>query len=270
MTVDDIKQEWIKMGWHNYSDYAKFINNLDRSSIEEISQKLNPDSISASVFWKACDEHFGTDGVCNARGNENPLRIESANAQNYKLFKQSCGVEMMDMVVHSIRNLTTPKGAYRPKNIIEVGCGYGAFINHYKDNITDFDYTPFDVVSRFDGVQLLNSTPQGFFNDEFIDKNSSSVGCILCFNVMQHMSILQVNNYLKQFSVLLHDYGYLVISYVRTLSPPASLLYGQLIPLMMCDEFANAIEKLGFKILIENKQYVSGFDPYTLLCQKIK
>lgn len=266
----DIIELWKDIGWNTYTDYVATYRNIleslhnPDSKIYNISKVIHPDIVSAKEFWSACEEHFDTDAVCSAAYNKDKkcLTKKQGNYNNYRLFKTCGGEGMMDMVVATLR-----KCVVRPKRIVEIGSGYGAFIQNYGKNIKDFEYYPFDVIPRFKGVRQLDSTPQGFFNKHYMDALYNDVGCAICFNVMQHFSKNQCLVYMKQVNQLLSKGGYFMVSHVDSVSS-RSIMYGQIIDLFSKEEFRRQLQKSGFAIIAESYQYITGFDPCVFLCQK--
>ena len=265
----DIINLWKDIGWNSYSDWLNTINDYNfRKNNEEklriLEYYLNPEHINAVEFWKACEKHFSTDAVCSARNNKGiTLSKKQGNKNNWLLFENTGAMALMNIAITSIRN----NPGLRTKTIVEVGSGYGCFIKNYKNKIKDFEYIPFDIIKRFQGVRLLKKSDQGFFTEQQISAMKNGIGCVLCFNVLQHLSKDQTNFYLTQFHEILNIGGYLLVSYVDSHSS-RSTMYGQTIHLFSKEEFRRNLEKKNFKILAENYFNMSGFDPCVFLCQK--
>lgn len=285
MTKKDIKKLWNSVGWTDINQYNDLMFNSlvdDRRTyleknvdkLKEMEVKFDPRSIDARIFWKACEEQFGIDAVAR---NEFKIRNcrKEANKKNYRLFQSINGVGMWGIVRDNI--LGKFHGiAVRPNTIVEIGSGYGAFKNGTKGLLKEFKYIPFDVIPRFKGVNILNKTPQGFFSDDDIKELKSKVGCVVCFNVFQHLHPEQIAYYISQIKDILCDKGYAIISYVNASNgniqiPGGSFLYGQKIPIAPLSEFELFLRLNQFYILVKNESFIGnpGFRVVSYLIQKI-
>lgn len=62
MYKEEIINLWKSVGWNTLDDYH---SSLKATEDRMILDQLHPDNIDPKEFWKASDEHFYTDPVCN-------------------------------------------------------------------------------------------------------------------------------------------------------------------------------------------------------------
>lgn len=257
------------LGWTDLAAYRRWIEEA-RPSVRPTRERielLSPDHVDCRDFWRACDELFGFDPVCNVavapEFGELPYRVETrmdANRLNLRLAKSLGITAFLDEHAHA-----------RVKTF-EIGVGYGSIKNYIESN-TEHLYLGVDVVPRIPGV--IEATAEGLIPREIIAAERDQIAYVIATNVFQHLSARQRTQYWQDAATLLRPGGILLFNLlVDTSRLPASARddHGQ----AWCDHYGQftAIPKAGplydeicasFDILYVTQRYDGIFN---FVCRK--
>jgi hypothetical protein len=206
-TFDEIKRILVdELGFRDLAAYTKWIEEV-RPNIQPTPsrvEKLSPDNVDCRDFWKACDELFGTDPVCNVAVmpavGRLPYAVETrmdANRLNLRLAKSLGITSFLDETAH--QRLKT----------LEIGPGYGSLKDYIETN-TNHVYAGVDVVPRIPGV--IETTPEGFLPKEFVEEERDTFSYVVSSNVFQHLSAKQRAKYVEDAATLLHQGGLFIFN----------------------------------------------------------
>lgn len=195
-----------EFGFTDLDAYKKWIADVRPriSPSRELIEKLSPDNIDCTDFWKVCEELFGNDPVFNEVirpevGNL-PYAIESrvdANRMNLLLAKSLGVTTFLD------------ECADRRLKVLEIGPGFGSLKN-YIETHTRYIYAGVDVYPRIEGV--LQATPEGVIPDDFLEKERGLYSYVVSSNVFQHLSTRQRSKYFRDSRLLLHKEGLFIFN----------------------------------------------------------
>jgi len=255
---------WKELGWNNIKDYSDFLKSHTYLEIEEkLGDKLHPDNINVKEFWRAAEDVFATDPVCNSIG-ESLKSIEESNKLNnlIPLFLGLLGG--LEVAIFNIKR-------YHTVHIAEIGAGYGSFEDGVINNRNDiYSYTGFDIIPRReDQVELMGEN--GSFSDEQLIEYKDKFNIFYSCNVFQHLSEKQIRKYLKDIFNMLPHYGFFVLSYVNDEDGivKSTKHYGQIINILSKEKFKDIIRSVGFKILFEYIQHHgTGLKPIGFVLEK--
>jgi SAM-dependent methyltransferase len=270
-TKEEFINLWKVLGWNNAEDYHKYlISDVEiRPDLqEELGNVLNPDKINVKEFWRATDEVFGTDTVCNSDVYLGKTHnIENSNYLNHliPLFLGLYGNLEFAML--------NAKRKFKTVNIAEIGCGYGSFEEYFvKPNQNKIDrYTGFDIIPRKDNFVEIGN-PDGSFSDEQLKEYNEVFNIFYSCNVFQHLSELQIKKYFKQVNEMLPIGGYFVMSYVYDV--PYTFHYGQRISILPPEDVFRMVKEMGFDIWYHSLQSSTGgthrLRPFSLTMEKVE
>ncbi len=167
-------------------------------------ERLSPDHVDCRAFWRACDELYGIDPVCNIAvgpGVEAPAdgaeaRLE-ANRQNLRLAK-TFGITAL-LEEHAGSRLRT----------LEIGPGFGS-LKHWIETSTRHRYVAFDVVPRVPDVR--ETTADGCLPADFVAAARGEFSYVVSSNVFQHFSQRQRTRYFEDAHALLQAGGLFVFN----------------------------------------------------------
>jgi hypothetical protein len=247
LTKKKIKSLWKDIGWVNETDYHYYLSTTEQ--INEIDL-LAPDKVSPKAFWKATDEWFGTDTVCNTQlTNQKSLTIEDCNRENHKIALHSGLLGFMELAIDNIK-----RKFCGDVSIGEIGCGYGSF---YKNFILKRDdircYFGFDVVKRIENCIEVEGK-DGTFTKKQIEFFKNRINIFYSCNVFQHLSPKKIKKYLKQMYEILPLGGNCVIMYVAPSEWKYSYHYGQVVEIMENKQFYEVCQSTGFEIEMRVEQ----------------
>lgn len=268
-TKQDFIDLWKAVGWNNAEDYHKYIvsdEKLRPDLNEKIIDFLNPDKINVKEFWKATDEVFGTDTVCNSDLTLGKTHnIEASNFFNH-LIPQFLGLygNLECAILNASRK-------FKNISIAEIGCGYGSFEHWFvQPNRNRIDkYTGFDIIPRReDFVEIGN--PDGSFSDEQLKEYNGVFNIFYSCNVFQHLSESQIRKYFKQVNEMLPIGGYFLMTYVYDV--PYTYHYGQKVDIIPYEDFIELTKEMGFGACFVNLQKCSNnsqLKPFSVTLEKI-
>jgi hypothetical protein len=258
------------LGFRDLDAYKKWIETArpTTSLTRERIESLSPDVVDCRAFWKACDELFGTDPVCNVaiapEVGRLPYSIDSqmdANRMNLRLAK-SLGVTAF-----------LEENSHARLKVLELGAGYGS-LKSFIETHTNHMYTGVDVVPRVAGV--VETTPDGLLPRSLVDREQARYSYVVSSNVFQHFSARQRQHAIADSHTVLHDGGLFIFNLtVDTPKLPPYMRdeggaawadhYGQYTPIprgdVVYEELANK-----FRILYVTQRYDGLFN---FVCQKI-
>jgi hypothetical protein len=188
-TFDEIKRILVDdLGFRDLASYTKWIKEVRPTIVPTPArvEKLSPDLIDCRDFWRACDELFGSDPVCNVaiapEVGRLPYPIETpmdANRMNLRLAKTLGITPFLD------------ENAHERVKTLEIGPG------------------------------RITSTPESTWFQEFpassrlrdlVDRERGIFSYVVSSNVFQHLSVRQREKYLADAEALLHEGGLLIFN----------------------------------------------------------
>jgi hypothetical protein len=249
MNKEQIIKLWKSVGWNNTQDYHNDLIIDAQMPTKIIGDSLHPSIVNPKQFWKAADDHFFTDPICNHNNNpSNILDIEKANYNNHliPLFLGLYG-GMEFAILNVKKNLYTVK-------IAEIGCGYGSFEKHFINSRNDIDmYFGFDIIKRTEETIELQGE-DGTFSTPQVALYEESFNIFYSCNVFQHLSEEQITKYLKQVYTMLPFDGYFVFTYVRRPDKGYTYHYGQKIEIIDIFRFKKILFDTGYEICYTYEQ----------------
>jgi len=261
MNKNKIIDLWKQAGWNNVADYHNDISVKSCRALEyqDLTNLLNPCKVSPKTFWKATDEWFKTDTVCNTLLNKDKNdSISKANFENNKIALYS---GLLGLVEWGIANCNFRFGA---TSIGEIGCGYGSFYEHFAKDRT-IRYVGFDVVKRFDKCVEVKGR-DGTFTKTQIKEYKNKINLFYSCNVFQHLVPNIIEKYIKQAYEILPVGGVAVFAYINAPEPTISFHYGQIVDIMPTNDFYEMCEALGFTIETKIEQKIKGNKTFNLAC----
>lgn len=262
MTKEQIIELWKSVGWKTLSDYH---NCLKSGKDKLILEELHPDKINPKIFWKAADDHFGTDPVCNHNNNHSRiLDIQEANYNNYNL-SVFTGVAGQTLGLASLLNST-----FGRIDIAEIGCGYSSINSLYLEienkYWTKTSYTGFDIIKRLNSTLEIEGE-DGTFSPEQVHKYTEEFNLFYSANTFQHLSRNQIESYLRQVYNMLSYGGYFNMMYVDECKE--TYHYGQVIETIPIDELTQNIKAIGFDVKgFSSIELPNSLKPYSLVLKK--
>jgi hypothetical protein len=237
-----------KLGIKTDEDYDRWAKEIQARGItQEDIDLLDPDKIDSKAFWKYITHKFNH-GICGTGGG-NKQWTESQIEINFKLY-QSKGVTGFIAFLSGI--------GY--KNIAELGVGFGSLLEWCK--ATKLNYIGFDVAVQ-KGVEAIE-IEDGVIPVEKFGERKPDV--FVCFNVMQHMSKKQRENYLRQIYDIMPDHAYFIVSMLDGHTIKYTFTYGQVIPMPTTQEFYEELYNQNFYAVQTNKRFIDGMT--TIFCRK--
>ena len=208
----------------SYEEYKKksFADGINLNIID----KLSPDNIDNSSFWKYIEEHSELAKDAIAYGYTKEKTIDEVNNHNFVV---ACQSNVFGCFFAYKDDIDMP--------ILDIGAGYGMLKNFCEKN-TKWKYYGVDVYPKFEGCYKVGS--DGYtLPIEIVGRN---YGIIICTNVFQHLSVNQRRHYYEQVEGILHpEIGLFIVN-------------------MMIDI---PTSKHGFKCNDNNKKYVCHYGQYT-------
>jgi hypothetical protein len=176
-------------GFEDLEAYKRWVEH-DRPKLivdSELLERLSPDQIDCRDFWRACDELFALDPVCNVAVNpaqgKLPHAVETradANRMNLR-FAKSFGITNF-----------LEENAQARLRVFEIGAGYGSIMN-FVETHTNHEYTGLDVVPRVPGI--LQATAEGLIPEDMVEQGAGLYSYVVSSNVFQHLSSKQRARY---------------------------------------------------------------------------
>ena len=262
MNKEQIIDLWKSVGWNNINDYHNHL----RQSIAHIElPELAPDKVNPKIFWKAAEEHFGTDPVCNHNLiSDRPLDIREASYQNYLIMNYT-GMAGQTLGLAAILNNTFDK-----VDIAEIGCGYGSMLDVYHEienkYWTKTSYTGFDIIKRNQSSVEIEGE-DGTFSNEQISKYTNEFNLFFSSNTFQHLTRLQIESYLRGIYNMLPYGGYFNMMYVDKCLK--TYHYGQVVNIIQKEDLINLVKCIGYDIIgSTTMQIPNSLTPLILILKK--
>jgi hypothetical protein len=259
MYKEEIINLWKSVGWNTLNDYHSYLKSTEERIILD---ELDPDHIDPKEFWKASDEHFYTDPVCNHSNlTESRLSIREANKLNYKI------PLFMGMIGQTQGCIAELKHKMGYVSLAEIGCGYGSFFDNFINNqkYEDIDYRGFDIIPRTVSALELEGN-DGCFSEQQEKKYHEKFNIFFSSNTFQHLSKKQVEKYLTQVYSMLPYQGIFNVMYVDAQS---SYHYGQKIELFDLDSFESLVKRIGYSVMgSSTMQIPNSLKPYSFVLKK--
>ena len=154
---------------------------LQRVVDKELVDRLSPDNIDSTEFWKEANKSFPLFSICG-----HPVKNkEEANNVNNLVAKQHGAVDRLSHKLNDyIRQGTCAK-------ILEIGPGFGNIYELLKDHSL-VDYWSIDVYPLFDHDQMYLT------DGKTIPEHIDHIDVVYAINVFQHLSKKQRSSYYKQ------------------------------------------------------------------------
>jgi hypothetical protein len=267
---DEIRRVLVdELGFRDLAAYKKWMADVrpkTRPNAADIA-RLSPDEIDNRAFWRACDELFGIDPVCNVAASPEigslPYSIENradANRMNLR-FAKTFGITAL-----------LEENAHARLRVLEIGAGYGS-LKHFVETHTNHVYVGTDVVPRIEGV--LEAGPDGLLPRDFVEREAGRFSYVVSTNVFQHLSTKQRVCTIEDARSLLHADGLLIFNltvdtskvpdYARDAAGNAwSVHYGQYTPIPKGGAVFDLVAS-GFNILYFTQRYDGVFN---FVCQR--
>ena len=260
MNKEQIINLWKSVGWYDLNDYHTYLKSTDERLVLD---NLDPDKVDPKEFWKASDEHFSTDPVCN-HGNlsDTKLSIREANSYNYKI---PLAMGMIAQTKWLAAELNKVMGYVA---VAEIGCGYGSFFDNFIDSTEheNVDYRGFDIIPRTVAALEIEGY-DGCFSEEQVLKYAEKFNLFFSSNTFQHLSQTQVTKYLNQVYNMLPYGGYFNLMYTK--NSKYSYHYGQRVNLFDVTELEAIIESVGYSIVGTASIHIpNSLTPYSLVLKK--
>jgi hypothetical protein len=258
LTKNKIKTLWKNAGWNSETDYHIYLKVIGHGEKIDL---LNPDRVSPKAFWKATDEWFGTDTVCNTKlTTQKSLTIENCNEQNHKIALYSGLLGVMELAIENMKRKFNGE-----VSIGEIGCGHGSFYRNFflrRDDIRC--YFGFDVVKRFSNCLVVEGK-DGTFTKKQVEFFKNRINIFYSSNVFQHLSPKKIKKYLRQMYEILPFGGSCVLMYVKPPKTKHSYHYGQAVEIMETQEFYEACRDVGFEIEMKVEQSIVNNKTFNVL-----
>lgn len=170
---------------------------LKEKSFSIVSQsfidKLSPDNINSSKFWKHVIKKFPINAVC---GNNQANNINEANRANFFVHNYRGHIYVINQLLKGNQNL----------KILEIGPGYGCVKNYIfsiaskkqRENYYAIDVNPlfkYNKLFKTNGKDIPTQIP-------------NNLSLVISFNVFQHLSKSQRSSYYRQVYEKLKPGGY--------------------------------------------------------------
>ncbi|MEO8905057.1 MAG: class I SAM-dependent methyltransferase [Polyangiaceae bacterium] len=232
---------------------------------KELVERLSPDHVDCRDFWRACDDLFLLDPVCNVAVKpavgRMPHAVETrmdANRMNLRFAKSFGITDFLE------------ENAQQRLKVLEIGPGFGSLM-HFVETHTNHEYTGVDVVPRVAGI--VQATAQGLIPDELVEQNAGTFSYVVASNVFQHLSSKQRTHYYAHARTLLMRGGLFIFNlcidngkaaYLRDKSGNAWCdHYGQFTAVPKADIYTELGS--GFGVLYVTQRYDGVFN---FVCQR--
>ena len=259
MHKEEIIDLWKSVGWNNLTDYHNYLKSSDNSLF---LNELDPDKINPKEFWRAADEHFHTDPVCNHNNlTESRLSIKEANKLNYKI---PLYMGMIGQTEGCVADLKHKMGYV---SLGEIGCGYGSFFENFvnRERYDNIAYRGFDIIRRTKSTTEIEGI-DGCFSEEQFHKYTEKFNLFFSSNTFQHLSKKQAEKYLTQVYYMLPYGGYFNVMYAEA---SHSYHYGQKVELFDMNNFINLSKNIGYSIIGTcSLEIPDSLTPYSLVLKK--
>lgn len=148
---------------------------------KELIDRLSPDNINSCEFWEFVTEHFPLFSI--AGGIQNISTIEQAKQLTHDM---AVGFGVIKSVVDHLVQIDESK-------ILEIGPGYGGFMDFIEENFENTTYYGIDVnplfihprIYKTDGTTITNKIP-------------NNLDVVYSMNVFQHLSKKQRSEYYRK------------------------------------------------------------------------
>ncbi len=198
-TYDEIKDIITnRLGLRDQATYKAYIDQFHRwhdprVPTEEEIELLSPDAIDNNAFWRVVEEIFQTDPVSNC-DHGTPASVEEANRRNM-------GIYHYNGFTGLIENLKI--GNWWPQMcLLEIGPGYGAFRDWFRQTAPAYSYHAADCYPRIDGVDAT------LLNGRLAPETKARIyNCVIASNVFQHLSVAQRRDYYRDIAGCLSREG---------------------------------------------------------------
>jgi hypothetical protein len=240
-SVDDYynKTKFIRYSKGLYNLPNEFITARRNIDVEkfEISKLLKntPEKINTKEYWNFLHKEFQ---YCDVMSY--PI---FPNLTNYFATKGPLYDAKIDLLPGKLQ-------FFKNKKILEIGGGYGYLPCLLKSNNIKHKYYHADIVKRFDCDNYIDLN--GYtLSDSIFEK----FDVVLMFDVFQHLSLLTIYTYFKEFKLLLKDKGQLLIS-------TQFLQENRDIGSFFAQSYVNPSESEFMKILDDNQYSYERIDYY--------
>lgn len=162
---------------------------------KELVDRLSPDNIDSTEFWKEANKSFPLFSICG-----HPVKDKDEANKTNNIIAQQCGALkcLQDRANSCLRH-------YGVMSMLEIGPGFGNIYEMIKDQDT-INYSSIDVYPLFDHPNMYLT--DGKTIPEHIDK----LDIVYSINVFQHLSKEQRSSYYSQIYDRLNPGGMFIFS----------------------------------------------------------
>lgn len=248
----------IPSGLHVFSKNLKRRVGKDRilkNLPPEIINRLHPDNIDNSKFWKHANELFP---LFTISGNSDCKTIKDVNYHGLYRSKILGGIDEVDRIFSITKDA----------KFLEIGPGYGNILFYIRSKFSDKEYCGIDINPVYKDKKIIKCDGKNIPNNV-----GENIDLVYSLNVFQHLSKKQRSSYYKQIYYKLKKGGRFVFDMflVTPKNVNEEYLWGykdkngrcycnmlsQLIEIDREDEILKELTSLGFK-KIKHKEYKNG------------
>lgn len=165
-----------KIKYEGYED-GVYITVVD----SEFAEKLSPNNIDSSYFWKKATEVFPLASIAYSPGANNEIELNASSLQSNHI-----GTGSINRLINAFEKKEHP-------NILEIGPGYGCITGFIAENYSLKNYYAIDVNPLFKFKRLYQT--DGKTIPECVP---DSLDVVYSVNVFQHLSPEQRFSYYQQ------------------------------------------------------------------------
>lgn len=262
---DNLYSDDMSLGTINFTEREDGCNYFNKSKISELS----PDNINNVEFWKALHKNFKYECICGKKSTS----INEVNLHNQRII-----FSILIDSNHHIYDFIYEKLSNPNSNLLEIGYGFGSFIDLLNKHKLNINYYGIDLFNRINKKSNLFETDGWSIPNEIPE-----LDIIFSSNVFQHLTYKQRLNYLMIGYNKLKSGGYFVfnnILYSKEVENKHPNVYGikdefgtaylhmfgQYTELDELQEFIETIKQIGFKLIVINNPQTHLF---SFILQKI-
>lgn len=162
---------------------------------DDLIEKMNPDNIDSSYFWKKAIKTFPLHSIVSSAGCKT---VAEVNETSIEYIHRPCGaLDILDKIYSENPNA----------KVLEIGPGYGSITNYIALNHNLKKYYAIDVNPLFKFKRLYKTDGK-----TIVDKVPNELDAVYSVNVFQHLSPEQRMSYYKQIKEKLVPGGKFVFS----------------------------------------------------------
>jgi SAM-dependent methyltransferase len=229
---------------------------------QEEYDALSPDSPHNRLFWETIDNNFNHSvlGVPPRGISKEKIDVSQINADNLCLAYQTGIMNVFFTKMDRLRR----QGKSGLK-VLEIGPGYGCIKNHIKAMFgPELEYDGVDIAPKI--PDIWNTNERGTLPDELLKKRDY-FDIVVSSNVFQHLSQLQIQEYINEAYLVLREGGYLVFSSLCAYRKGDIIThYGQVTHPYTKEVYIGLLELSGFTVFSVTSRLCDNFN--TFVCYK--